>query len=238
VFENVTFAYGTRPVLRDFNLTIPRGLRLGVAGENGSGKSTLINLIFRFYDPASGCIKFDGHDLRDVAVNDLRGQIALVSQEIVLFNQTVSENIALGNAGATQPEIEAAARAADAHDFILSLPKGYDSKIGESGKLLSGGQRQRIAIARAFIRNAPILVLDEATGNLDANAEAKVQAALDRIVEHRTVICVAHRLTTLAGMDKIIVLSEGRIAEQGNYQELLRSGGVFTGLARKQGLVD
>ena len=236
-FENVTFAYGVRPVLRDFSFTIPRGFRLGVAGENGSGKSTLMNLIFRFYDPVSGSIKIDGHDLKDVSVNDLRHQLALVSQDIVLFNQTVGENIALGKPGATQSEIETAARASFAHDFIMRLPKGYDTKIGETGKLLSGGQRQRISIARAFIRNAPILVLDEATGNLDSNAEAEVQAAVDRLAQDRTVICVAHRLSTLANTDKIIVLSEGRIVEEGHYQELLRSGGIFAGLARKQGLV-
>lgn len=236
-FENVTFAYGARPVLRDFSFTIPRGFRLGVAGENGSGKSTLMNLIFRFYDPISGSIKIDGHELKDVSVNDLRQQLALVSQDIVLFNQTVGENIALGKPGATQAEIETAARASYAHDFILRLPKGYDTKIGETGKLLSGGQRQRISIARAFIRNAPILILDEATGNLDSNAEAEVQAAVDRLAEDRTVICVAHRLSTLANTDKIIVLSEGRIVEQGHYQELLRSGGIFAGLAKKQGLI-
>ncbi len=236
-FENVTFAYGARPVLQDFSFTIPRGFRLGVAGENGSGKSTLMNLIFRFYDPTAGSIKIDGHDLKDVSVNDLRQQLALVSQDIVLFNQTVGENIALGKQGATQAEIETAARASYAHDFIMRLPKGYDTKIGETGKLLSGGQRQRISIARAFIRNAPILILDEATGNLDSNAEAEVQAAVDRLAQDRTVICVAHRLSTLANTDKIIVLSEGRIVEQGHYQEMLRSGGIFAGLAKKQGLI-
>ena len=236
-FENVSFAYGEKPVLQDFSFTIPRGFRLGVAGESGSGKSTLMNLIFRFYDPVSGRITMDGHDLRDLSVNDLRHQLALVSQDIVLFDQTVAENIACGKPGATQAEIEAAARASHAHDFIMQLPKGYDTNIGESGKLLSGGQRQRISIARAFIRNAPILVLDEATGNLDSNAEAEVQAAVDRLAEERTVICVAHRLSTLANTDRIIVLSAGRIVEQGHYQELLRAGGIFAGLAQKQGII-
>ncbi|MDB6111163.1 MAG: ABC-type multidrug transport system fused ATPase/permease subunit [Pedosphaera sp.] len=235
-FENVTFAYGKKPVLQNFTLRIPRGFRLGVAGESGSGKSTLMNLIFRFYDPTGGRITMDGHDLRDLAVFDLRSQLALVSQDVVLFDQTVAENIAHGKPGATQAEVEAAARASFAHDFILRLPRGYQTRIGEAGKLLSGGQRQRLSIARAFVRNAPILILDEATGNLDSNAEAEVQAAIDRLAEDRTVICVAHRLSTLAGTDGIVVLSEGRIVEQGHFKELLRSGGVFAGLARKQGI--
>ena len=236
-FENVSFAYNTKPVLRDFSITLPRGFRLGVAGESGSGKSTMTNLIFRFYDPVSGSIKIDGHDLRDISVTDLRRQLALVSQDIVLFDQTVAENIANGRPGATRAEIEAAAKASYAHDFIMQLPKGYDTRIGETGKLLSGGQRQRICIARAFIRNAPILVLDEVTGNLDSNAEAEVQAGIDRLEEDRTVISVAHRLSTLANTDQVIVMSEGRIVEQGHYKELLKMNGIFAGLARKQGIV-
>lgn len=237
-FENVTFSYpGKQPALQDFNLVIPRGFKLGIAGESGSGKSTLVSMLFRFYDPVAGSIKIDGHDLRDVSFNDLRHQLALVSQEIVLFDQTVAENIALGKPGATQEEIEAAARASYAHDFIMQLPKGYQTKVGETGKTLSGGQRQRLAIARAFVRNAPILVLDEATGNLDSNAEAEVQAAIERLENDRTVLCVAHRLSTLANTDEIIVLAEGRIVERGHYQDLLRAGGVFAGLAAKQGLV-
>ena len=236
-FENVSFAFDNKPVVRNFSLTVPRGFRLGIAGESGSGKSTLVNLIFRFYDPNEGTIKIDGHDLRDVSLDDLRHQSALVSQDVVLFDQTVAENIAQGKRGATQAEIEAAARASHAHDFIRQLPKGYDTRIGETGKLLSGGQRQRICIARAFIRNAPILVLDEATSALDSNAEAEVQAAIERLSENRTVICVAHRLSTLANTDKIIVMSEGRIVEQGHFQELLRSGGPFANLARKQGII-
>ncbi len=236
-FEHVTFAYHARPVLMDFNLRIPRGFRLGVAGESGSGKSTLLNLIFRFHDPTDGTIRVDGHDLRDIRVGDLRNLLALVSQDIVLFDQTVAENIAHGRPGATAAEIEAAAKASYAHEFIMRLPKGYQTRIGEAGKLLSGGQRQRISIARAFVRNAPILVLDEPTGNLDSNAEAEVQAAIDRLAEDRTVICVAHRLSTLAATDGVIVLSEGRLIEQGHFKELLRRDGVFAGLARKQGIL-
>jgi subfamily B ATP-binding cassette protein MsbA len=237
-FDKVTFAYeGKPPALRDFTLRIPRGFKLGIAGESGSGKSTLVNLIFRLYDPASGCIKLDGVDLRDANVISLRSQMALVSQDIVLFDQTVAENIAMGRPGASQAEIEAAARASYAHDFIMQLPQGYDTRIGETGKTLSGGQRQRLCIARAFVRNAPLLVLDEATSGLDSNAEGEVQAAIERLAEERTVISVAHRLSTLANTDGIIVLDQGRIVEQGHFKELLKQGGIFAGLARKQGIL-
>lgn len=235
-FRSVTFGYDQRMVLQDVNLHIPRGWKLGIVGANGSGKSTLVNLLLRFYDPASGAIEIDGHDLRDVTIASLRQNIALVSQEIVIFDQTVEQNIACARPGATRAEIEAAARAANAHDFILSLPQGYETRVGERGVLLSGGQRQRISIARAFIRNAPILVLDEATASLDPHAEAEVQAVVDRLEENRTVICVAHRLSTLSLMDEIIVLSEGRIVERGSFQALLRGAGMFAALARQQGI--
>ena len=164
--------------------------------------------------------------------------MALVSQEIVLFDLTVAENIACGRPGATRAEIEDAAKAAYAHDFITQLPKGYDTPIGERGVTLSGGQRQRLAIARAFVRNAPILVLDEATASLDSQAEAEVQAAIERLEENRTVLCVAHRLSTLAGMDRIIVLSQGRIVEEGTMKELLARKGLFADMARRQGIFD
>jgi subfamily B ATP-binding cassette protein MsbA len=235
VFDNLCFSYGNQLVLKDVSLTIPRGFKLGVAGESGSGKSTLVNLVFRFYDPTQGAVKLDGVDLRDVSTRDLRQVMALVSQEIVLFDQTVAENIACGRPGATRAEVEEAACAAYAHDFILQLPQGYDSPVGERGVTLSVGQRQRISIARAFIRNAPILVLDEATASLDSQAEAEVQAAIDRLEENRTVICVAHRLSTLAAMDRIIVLSQGAIIEQGTFNELLQLNGNFAAMARKQG---
>jgi ABC-type multidrug transport system fused ATPase/permease subunit len=235
-FENVAFAYRDVGVLDGIHLTIPRGTRLGVAGESGSGKSTLVNLIFRFYDPTQGAIRIDGRDLREYAVRDLRGLLALVSQEVVLFDLTVAENIACGRPGATRKEIELAARAAFAHDFVSQLPQGYDSRIGERGVTLSVGQRARLAIARAFIRDAPILLLDEATASLDAQSEAEVQAAIDRLEENRTVISVAHRLSTLANMDRIIVLSQGRIVEQGGFDELLRAGGAFAAMASRQGI--
>ena len=237
VFENISFSYGNAPVLQDIRLEIPRGQKLGIAGESGSGKSTLVNLVFRFYDPTAGAIRLDGLDLREARVADLRSQMALVSQEIVLFNETVADNIAYGKPGATREEIEAAAQAAFAHDFILQLPQGYETNIGEKGVTLSGGQRQRLAIARAFIRNAPLLVLDEATASLDSQAEAEVQAAIERLEENRTVICVAHRLSTLTSMDRIVVLSRGRIVEQGTFEELLRKAGVFAAMAQRQGIM-
>lgn len=235
-FDNVTFGYRDTSVLQSVQLTLPRGMKLGVAGESGSGKSTLTNLIYRFYDPTSGAVRIDGLDLREISSSDLRQQLALVSQDVVIFDQTVAENIACGHAGATREDVEAAARAAFAHDFILQLPEGYETRVGERGVTLSGGQRQRISIARAFVRNAPILVLDEATASLDSKAEAEVQAAIDRLAENRTVVCVAHRLSTLRSMDRIIVLSEGRIVEQGSFEELLRLNGYFTAMAQRQGI--
>lgn len=236
-FDNVTFAYVDKPVLSDFNLTIPRGSKLGIAGESGSGKTTLVNLLFRFYDPTAGSVKIDGLDLREVALRDLRQQMALVSQDVTIFDQTVAENIACGKPGATRAEIEVAAEAAFAHDFITQLPSGYNTRVGERGVTLSGGQKQRLAIARAFVRNAPILVLDEATASLDSKAEAEVQAAIDRLAENRTVICVAHRLSTLVKMDRIIVLTEGRMVEAGSFEELLSKGGEFASMAARQGIL-
>ncbi len=236
VFESVNFSYAAKPVLQDLSLVIPRGMKLGVAGESGSGKSTLLNLIFRFHDPTGGAVKIDGKDLRDVALSDLRSQLALVSQEVVVFDQTIAENIACGKPQATRAEVEAAARQAFAHEFIMELPQGYDTRVGERGVTLSGGQRQRLVIARAFVRNAPILVLDEATAALDSRAEAEVQKVIDQFAAHRTVVCVAHRLSTLASMDWIVVLSGGRIVEQGRFQELLKAGGPFAQMAQRQGI--
>ena len=235
-WHGISFAYEEEEVLTDFNLMVPKGTKLGIVGESGSGKSTLINLLFRFHDPDAGAIKLDGHDLRDLSIPDFRSQMALVSQEIVLFDLTVAENIALGQAGCTREQVEEAARHAHAHEFITALPDGYDTRIGERGVTLSGGQRQRLAIARAFVRNAPILVLDEATAALDSKAETEVQAAIDRLSENRTVLCVAHRLSTLRTMDRIIVLSRGQTLEEGTFDELLEKDGGFCGLARAQGL--
>jgi len=236
IFEAVEFSYGEEAVLREFDLVIPKGMKLGVVGESGAGKSTLVSLLLRFYDPTKGRITIDGTDIRDVSFESLRGQMALVSQEVVIFNQTAAENIACGNLDASRQEIVEAAKAANAHEFIEGLPERYDTRLGEQGTRLSGGQRQRIAIARAFVRQAPILVLDEATASLDSKAEAEVQAAIDRLEQGRTVLCVAHRLSTLRQMDKIIVLDQGRVVESGSFEELLKKDGAFAEMARKQGL--
>jgi len=236
-FEEVEFSYGEEVVLREFHLAVPKGKKLGVVGESGAGKSTLVSLLLRFYDPTKGSITIDGTDIREVSFESLRAQIALVSQEVVIFDQTAAENIACGKLNATREEIIEAAKAANAHEFIEGLPEGYDTRLGEQGTRLSGGQRQRIAIARAFVRQAPILVLDEATASLDSKAEAEVQTAIDRLEEGRTVLCVAHRLSTLRRMDKIIVLDQGRVVESGSFEELLEGEGAFAELARKQGLV-
>ena len=236
-FEGVEFSYGDKAVLREFDLAVAKGMKLGVVGESGAGKSTLVSLLLRFYDPTKGRVAIDGMDIREVTFESLRGQMALVSQEVVIFDQTVAENIACGKLDASREEIVKAAKAANAHDFIEALPEGYDTRLGEQGTRLSGGQRQRIAIARAFVRQAPILILDEATAALDSKAEAEVQGAIDRLEEGRTVVCVAHRLSTLRGMDKIIVLEAGRVVEEGGFAELLERDGVFAEMARKQGLV-
>ena len=235
-FENVSFAYKDKTVIENLNLTIPRGTKLGIVGETGSGKSTLVNLLFRFYDTTKGAVKIDGQDIRELSVLSLRERMALVSQDIVIFDQSVADNIACGKKGASKEEVVAAAKAAYAHDFIENLPQGYDSRAGERGVTLSGGQRQRLCIARAFVRNAPILVLDEATANLDARTEGEVQAAIDRLEENRTVVCVAHRIATLANMDRIIVLENGNIVEDGTFAELLAKNGIFCDLARRQGI--
>jgi subfamily B ATP-binding cassette protein MsbA len=236
-FEAVDFSYGDEPVLRRLEVELPKGTKLGVVGESGAGKSTLVSLLLRFYDPTGGRITIDGVDIREATIESLRGQMALVSQEIVIFNQSVADNIACGRQDATREDIITAAKAANAHEFIEGLPEGYDTHLGERGTRLSGGQRQRIAIARAFVRAAGILILDEATASLDSKAEAEVQSAIDRLEEGRTVVCVAHRLSTLRGMDKIIVLEQGRVVEEGGFEALLQANGAFSDMARKQGLV-
>jgi len=235
-FEGLEFSYEKKAVLQNFDFKISKGMKMGVVGESGAGKSTLVSLLLRFYDPTKGRIAIDGTDIRDVSFESLRKQMALVSQEVVIFDQTVSENIACGKLNATREELIDAAKAANAHEFIEGLPEGYDTRLGEQGTRLSGGQRQRIAIARAFVRQAPILVLDEATASLDSKAEAEVQAAIDRLEQGRTVLCVAHRLSTLQKMDKIIVLEQGRVVESGSFEELLGAGGIFSEMAAKQGL--
>ena len=235
-FRQVGFSYGDGMILEDISVVVPHGTRLGLAGESGSGKSSLLNLLFRFYDPTAGEITFDGIPITQFRLSDLRNRMALVSQDVLLFNTTVGENISYGKIGATREEVIEAAKGAYAHDFISALPHGYDTPLGERGLRLSGGQRQRIAIARAFVRNAPILVLDEATASLDSQSEAEVQRAIDHLAENRTVICVAHRLSTLRAMDRIIVLHQGRMVECGSFDRLLSDGGIFSQMAARQSI--
>jgi subfamily B ATP-binding cassette protein MsbA len=235
-FEKVYLDYGHKHVLQDVDLRIPKGYKLGLAGASGSGKSSLINLLPRFYAPTSGRILWDGRDLSTLHTKELRSQIALVSQDVVLFDASVADNIGLGRLGATRPEIEEAARKAFAHDFILQLPRQYETRVGERGVMLSGGQKARISLARAFLRNAPILILDEATAALDADSETEVQKTIDQLEEGRTVVCIAHRLSTLANMDEIVVLDGGRIAERGTFSSLLAKKGLFAGMAAQQGI--
>ncbi len=235
--EDLSFSYGPTPVLQRINLLIPKGSSLGIAGESGSGKSTLVNLLLRFYDPTSGVIRIDDRDIRQTAQADLLRLIAMVSQEIVIFDTTIAENIGWGRPGATESEIQEAARRAHADEFIQQLPEGYQTRTGERGVTLSGGQRQRIAIARAFIRNAPILILDEATASLDSQSESEVQTAIDELAENRTVITIAHRLSTLSQCDQVVVLERGQIIEQGSYQQLLKQSGPFARMAGRQGIL-
>jgi ATP-binding cassette, subfamily B, bacterial len=227
-FEDVSFSYtGEQMNLRDVNLTIPAGLSVAFVGPSGSGKSTLLNLIMRFYDPNAGAVTIDGQDLRQVTQESLRSQIGTVFQDTFLYNTTVRENITLGKTDATEGEIEAAARAAEIHDFILTLPQGYDTTVGERGAQLSGGQRQRIALARAILYDPPILVLDEPTSALDPQTEAAVNATLHEQGQGRTVITVTHRLASVANADRIFVLERGRVVEQGTHEELLEAQGLY-----------
>ncbi len=227
-FEGVSFAYRPgSPVLIDVEMAVPRGSVIALVGPSGAGKSTLVDLIGRFHDPAAGRITVDGVDLREFSIATLRASLGIVSQETVLFHDTVRANIAYGMPGASQAEIERAARAANAHEFVSALPSGYDTVVGERGAQLSGGQRQRLAIARAILRDPPILVLDEATSALDTESERLVQAAIDRLLEGRTVFVIAHRLSTVQRADQIVVLDQGRIVEKGDHATLLRRGGLY-----------
>ena len=236
-FEDVSFAYaGGPPTLRDVTLEVRRGETVALVGPSGGGKTTILNLIPRFYDATAGRVTIDGTDIREVTISSLRAQIALVTQEPFLFDDTIRANIAYARPNASQDEIETAARAAAAHDFILSLPAGYDTLVGEAGARLSGGQRQRIAIARAFLKDAPILLLDEATSALDTESEAQVQAALARLMAGRTTILIAHRLSTVRGAQRIYVIDRGQVVETGDHGSLIKKRGLYARLARSQDL--
>jgi ATP-binding cassette subfamily B protein len=233
--RDVTFAYhGREPVLRDFSLHIAPGETVAVVGPTGSGKSTLVKLLLRLYELDAGVVRVDDVDIREIRLGDLRRAVGLVSQDVFLFPGTVRENIAYGSFGATDEQVERAARLAEAHDFITELPQGYETLVGERGQKLSGGQRQRIAIARAILKNPPILVLDEATSAVDNETEAAIQRSLEHISRDRTTIAIAHRLSTVRNAHRIYVMDHGRIVEHGRHQELVDAGGMYAALWRVQ----
>ncbi len=236
-FKDVCFSYENgKEVLSGIDLEIPKGKTVAIVGASGAGKTTLVDLIPRFYDASSGSICIDGTDIRDIGISDLRGMMGNVNQDPILFNDTIFNNIAFGVEGATREQVEAAARIANAHDFIMEKPEGYDTNIGDRGVKLSGGQRQRISIARAILKNPPLLILDEATAALDTESERSVQEALDRLMESRTTIAIAHRLSTIKGADEIIVMDNGRIVERGRHEELLAIDGYYKKLNDMQAL--
>jgi len=234
-FRNIFFSYDNKEVvLKDINLDLRPGEKVALVGQSGVGKTTLVSLIPRFYDPASGSIVIDGHDIRNVKLASLRRQIGIVSQEAFLFNGTIRDNIAYGKTEVTNEEIVAAAKKANAHSFIMALEEGYSTSVGERGVNFSGGQRQRIAIARAVLRDPSILILDEATSAVDAEAEALIQEALEKLMKEKTTIVIAHRLSTILNADKIVVLQEGKIEGVGIHKELVSKGGTYTKLYKSQ----
>jgi len=227
VYDNVTFAYDDEPVLKDITCQVNAGECIALVGSSGGGKSTLVSLLPRFFDAIGGSILINDQDIRTFTLKSLRRQIGMVTQDTILFNDTVANNISYGQQAASEDEIIKAATRAHAHDFIMEMPEGYDTIIGERGVKLSGGQRQRLAIARAMLRNPPILILDEATSALDTESERQVQAALDELMADRTVFAIAHRLSTIAHADRILVLDDGHIAEEGTHDSLLKQGGIY-----------
>jgi len=233
-FEKVNFSYEDKPILKDLDLQVPKGIRLAVVGYSGSGKTTLVNLIPRFYDVTGGRITIDGHNIKDLNLSSLRSKIGIVTQDIILFNDTISRNIAYGLNGFSEIKIQEAAVAAYADEFIRNLPEAYETIIGEKGIKLSGGQRQRIAIARAILKNPPILILDEATSSLDSESEAMVQKALNKLMENRTTFVVAHRLATIKNADKIVVMENGKITDMGIHEDLLQRNATYRKLHEMQ----
>jgi ATP-binding cassette subfamily B protein len=235
VFDHVRFGYEpAREILKDVSFTLAPGQKLALVGHSGSGKSTIGRLLFRFYDVTAGSIRIDGQDLRDVTQTSLHAQIGVVPQDTVLFNDTIRYNIAYGRDNATEDEIIAAAKAARIHDFVTSLPEGYDTKVGERGLKLSGGEKQRVGIARTLLKNPPILILDEATSALDTQTERSIQDSLAEMGEGRSVIAIAHRLSTIADADLILVLEEGRVVERGQHDQLLAQGGIYAAMWQRQ----
>ncbi len=235
-FRNVSFSYeGAQPALREVSMSAEPGQMIGLCGKSGAGKSTLVNLLCRFYDVTEGQILIDGIDVRDFDVKFLRRQIGLVLQEPYLFHGTIADNIRYGNAEASEEAVISAARAANAHDFIVGFPDGYDTLVGERGQSLSGGERQRISIARAILHNPRILILDEATSSVDTETEREIQQALNRLVEGRTTFAIAHRLSTLTSADRLVVLENGKIVEQGTHRELVdREGARMPSSSRRR----
>ncbi len=239
VFDRVTFQYGAHPtpLYEDFSVIIKPGERVGLVGHSGSGKTTFVKLIQRLYDVNSGAIRIDGQDIAGVRQSSLRGQIAIVQQEPILFHRTLAENIAYSRPNASRREIEHAAKQASAHDFIMDLPKGYETLVGERGVKLSGGERQRVAIARAFLADAPVLILDEATSSLDSESEVQIQQAMERLMSGRTTLVIAHRLSTVRALDRLLVFDKGNIVEEGDHQALIRlNNGIYRRLFERQAL--
>ncbi len=235
VFDNISFRYEDDDVLKNFSLTIPKGKMVALVGQSGSGKSTLANLITRFYDVNEGAVTIDGIDIRELTIHSLREQLGMVTQDAILFHDTIANNIAFGK-NVSEEEIIRAAKIANAHEFIVSLPKGYQTNIGDSGNKLSGGQKQRLSIARAVLKNPPILILDEATSALDTESEQLVQKALEQLMENRTSLVIAHRLSTIQKADTIVVMQQGKIVEQGKHQELLANKAMYYKLVSMQSL--